>query len=132
MLVKDGEVVAESPVVAGVYGTFTVRKPGKFSFSYNVREREQGLLQSTIMANLERNLSTNRWNQAILMQELAYNAETYDEVVFKLSTEPLTSVGHFVVAGVQKNEGVAITRDIDSVSRYESLSEEKSFLVMTN
>ena len=75
------------------------------------------------MANLERNLQKDRWNQAILMQELAYTAQSFDEVVFRLSTEPLTSVGHFAVAGVQKNEGVAITRDIDSVSRYESLGE---------
>ena len=44
VLVRDGQIVAESPVVAGVYGTFTVRKENKFSISYNVREREQGLL----------------------------------------------------------------------------------------
>jgi penicillin V acylase-like amidase (Ntn superfamily) len=39
VLVKDGQVKAQAPCIAGYYGAFTGHKPGMFSVSYNVRER---------------------------------------------------------------------------------------------
>jgi len=46
----------------------------------------------------------------------------------------MTSPGHFIVAGVQSDEGVLISRDPDGVARKVVLGEGDSdwYLVMTN
>jgi hypothetical protein len=52
VLVKDGEVRAQSPVIAGYYGFYTGHKPGFFSVSYNVRETVVDPSEDMILANL--------------------------------------------------------------------------------
>ena len=60
VLVKNGKVQANSPSIAGFYGAYTGQKPGVFSVSYDVRERDAGPTHEIIMANLERNLDPKR------------------------------------------------------------------------
>ena len=38
VMYKDGEYRANSPGIAGYYGSYTGHKPDSFSVSYNVRE----------------------------------------------------------------------------------------------
>lgn len=59
VLVKDGEVRAQSPAIAGYYGSYTGHKPGLFSVSYNVRETVVDPSEDMILANLENTLSTD-------------------------------------------------------------------------
>ena len=53
---KDGVEVARAPSIAGFYGMYTVRKPGKFSLSFNVRETVEVPTHESILENLYRNL----------------------------------------------------------------------------
>lgn len=69
--VKDGEVKAYAPSIAGFYGAYTGQKPGIFSVSYDVRESESGgLTPSAILSNLQRNLDSNRVPQATAVQQV--------------------------------------------------------------
>ena len=45
---------------------------------------------------------------------------------------PMTSPSHFIVGGLQGNEGVVISRDYDKVKNTRWLSDEDWFLVQTN
>lgn len=56
MLVKDGQVMAEAPSIAGYMGTYTGQRPGIFSFSYNVRETVVFPPAEMIYDNLEKTL----------------------------------------------------------------------------
>lgn len=51
-MVKDGEVRAQFPGIAGYYGSYTGHKPGLFSVSYNVRETVVYPSEDMILANL--------------------------------------------------------------------------------
>ena len=66
------------------------------------------------------------------MQELLLNAECYKEAVEKLSTAKLTSPCHFIVGGLQENEGIVISRGIDSTDHTYELSEDNWFVLQTN
>lgn len=63
VLIKDGEIKARAPSIAGFYGAFTGQKHGVFSVSYNVRERATGPTHEQIMSNLNRNLDPLRLQQ---------------------------------------------------------------------
>ena len=66
------------------------------------------------------------------MQELLLNAESYKQAVEKLSSTKLTSPCHFIVGGLQNNEGIVISRGIDSTDHTYELSEENWFVLQTN
>ena len=59
-----------------------------------------------------------------MIQDLALNAQTYDEVVEQIMTVPVTSVGNFIIGGTKENEGIVITRDIEGVGHKFELSDE--------
>ena len=56
VFVKDNQVVAHAPLIAGFMGAYTGQKPGVFSISYNSRHSQATLDIETIRANLWRTL----------------------------------------------------------------------------
>lgn len=58
--------------------------------------------------------------------------DTYEAAVDFLELVPMTSPGNFILGGLSENQGVVITRDIDSVDHKFELSEEQWFVAMTN
>lgn len=58
--------------------------------------------------------------------------DTFEAAVDFLEQVPMTSPGNFIVGGLSGNQGVVITRDIDSVDHKFELSEENWFVAMTN
>ena len=127
-----GEYRASAPSIAGFYGAFTGQKPGVFSISFDVREREAGATHEIILGNLERNLDSARGTQASVIQNALLTAETYDYAVELLSEVPMTSVGHYIIGGVKGNEGIVISRDEDNtVHRYE-LTDDQWYVAITN
>ena len=100
-IVKNNEIVATAPTIAGYYGYYTGHKSNKFSLSYNVRESVEFPTDDMILANLEHTLDPEYiplWN---LIQELLLNQDKgFDEAVEELMTRKVTSPGYVIVGGL--------------------------------
>ena len=134
VLIKDGEVKARSPSIAGFYGAFTGQKNGAFSISYNVRERKTGPNHEQIMSNLNNNLDAERINQASAILYALLNIDTFEETVAYLADIKMTSPSHFIIGGTEGSQGVVLSRTEDVTEHRFEISEDDSnwFVAMTN
>ena len=67
------------------------------------------------------------------MQNVLLEATSFDDAVKYLKSTPMTSPGHFIVAGIKADEGIAISRDPDAVARISKIGDNGTwYLVMTN
>jgi hypothetical protein len=86
-LVKDGEIRAQSPCIAGYYGSYTGHKKNQFSVSYNVRETVDFPTVDMIRPNLERTLDPSYIPMENLIQELLLEEDvSFYEAVATLMT----------------------------------------------
>ena len=84
------------------------------------------------MANLERNLDHLYKPQSQVMLDLMLEVNTFEEAVEVLMSTPMTSPSHFIVGGIEGNEGVVISKDYDKTVNMRWLSDEDWFVVQTN
>ncbi len=123
---KDGELQFITQGFAGYVGALNGTKPGKFSLSLNER-----------FINKIKNLDTllkGYTNPAYLLFRVLNNSTSFSQSKNILSNTTVSSPVYFNLAGVNKNEGVIIVRNLDSVAGEERLDVDngKWFIVQTN
>lgn len=133
VLVKDGQIRANAPSIAGYMGVFTGQRAGVFSVSYNVRETVVHPSLDMIYENLERTLLGGYTQTWILIQDLLLEKEiSFDSAVDSLMNTNMTSPSYIIVGGVQGNEGVVIARDAVGTNHTHWLSDSEWFVAQTN
>ena len=134
VMVKDGKEIAIAPGMAPFTGIFTGHKTGSFSISYNVREKlpEGPARDHEIMQNLHRMLDSDFYLQSHFMETLMLTTDSFAEAVELVSTTQMTSPSHFILGGLEQNEGVVVSRDFDKPADIRWLSDEDWFVVQTN
>ncbi|CAI5445268.1 unnamed protein product [Caenorhabditis angaria] len=103
---KNGQILYSGITFALYNGLLTGQKPGKFSVSLNAR------YSGAYIDNILMEFYTKfRRPVSFFIRETLENAENYEIAVDRLSKTHLISPSYIIVAGVNKNEGVVISRN---------------------
>ena len=113
IFVKDNNVVAHAPLIAGFMGAYTGQKPGVFSVSYNSRHSQATLDIEIIRANLWRTLDPSYIPTQSLIEQLLLTSKSFQEAVTAIEERELDSPAYVILGGLQDNQGVVFTRDFD-------------------
>ena len=119
----------DAVMFGGVVGTYTGVKKGAFSVSENQRSRvttEMSLLENMVM--LFSGYSEISWK----VREVLDQCDSYKCAEKRLTNETVNSIGYIILAGIEKNEGVVISRDRYGPAHLEFLNDTNWFLIQTN
>ena len=128
---KNNKLIFQSHTFAGYIGVFTGMKP----FNYSITINQRFILNGGYMGIIRWFYTKKpRWN-SLIVRELLEGNYSYQDVVNKLQEVELVAPIYYIVAGINTDEGVIITR-----SRYESINplylnssySNSSFLIQTN
>jgi len=126
---KNGSMLYEGDGDAGFLGIVTGLRKGGFGISIN--ERDKGGPLSTIYEIMFR----RTFSVPYYIRRVLETAENFETAVKMLSSEEFGAPCYLTVSGVNKNEGVVITRDrrgVYNVSQIDFDSQDQWFLVQTN
>ena len=126
---KKGSLLYEGDGDAGFLGIVTGLRPNGFGISIN--ERNKGDPLSTIYEIMFR----RTFSLPFYIRRVLETAENFETAVKMLSSEEFGAPVYLTVSGMNKNEGVVITRDrrgVYNVSQIDFDSEDQWFLVQTN
>jgi hypothetical protein len=126
---RNGELLFEGDGDAGFLGVVTGLKPNAFGISINERNKG-GPLQTIYEIMFRRTFSI-----PFFIRRVLETAENFTSAVEMLSTEEFAAPAYLTVSGVNKNEGVVITRDrrgVYNISQIDFDSVDQWFLVQTN
>lgn len=128
-------------MIAGYFGVYTAVKAGKYSMSYNVRERHWG----NPLANIEESLDlfiNGRTSFAQALYDAFVTCETYKCAKHYLSTAPVDTLGYIALAsGANKyqedySQATIISRDRAGTAHFDSLprkiGSDQWYIVATN
>lgn len=125
---KRNQLIFKVQNMAGYAGILNGIKIGKFGVSFNQRFYD---------VNSQENIA--RWmkgylSPAYVMFDLMLNSNNFNESLSLLSHSQITTSAYYILSGINKNEGVIITRKFDRVVDVDRLDEDsgKWFLVQTN
>ncbi len=124
---NDGKYLFKAVELAGFRGIINGIKENKFSVSLNLRRKN---LSVTNVFRVFRGYPTpNFYLYKIMLQ-----AESFDEAVKLFSENTISAPVYYSISGINKNEGVIISRDFDRVDAVERLDVDngKWFIVICN
>mmetsp|Transcript_11 Transcript_11/g.21 ORF Transcript_11/g.21 Transcript_11/m.21 type:complete len:187 (-) Transcript_11:377-937(-) len=130
--VRNGEYVFDAVMFGGIVGVYTGVKEGSFSISENQREMDQstykGLVENLALAFL----GYNEISWAI--RDALTNLHTFNDAKGQLASQKISAVGYITLAGIERDEGVVISRDRFGSANLNQLdsSSGKWFVVQTN
>jgi hypothetical protein len=125
---KNNILLYKGVGLAGFRGGINGMKPGKFSVSLNLRKSNEyrfGSLYRIYEGKLTPNFN---------LMKVLEKADSYEEALEMLKNNKLSSSVYYSLAGVNKNEGVIISRNYDSIYHIDKLdvNSGKWYLVVTN
>ena len=107
-VVKNRVVLYRSHTFAGYIGVLSAMKPLKYVITANQRfDWDGGFIG--IYEWLKGNHTLN-WD-TLLTRDVIENQDTYQQVLDKLTSEPLVAPIYYIVSGTRHGEGAIITRD---------------------
>jgi len=126
---RNGTLMYEGDGNAGFLGLVTGLKRNKFAISLNQRESDQNS-NETFLSFVENKTLPIPY----IIRNVLENANDYKTAVNKLSKEAFAANAYIIVSGINKKEGVVITRDRNKVYNISNINEENEnwFLVQTN
>ena len=119
----------DATMFGGVVGTYTGMKPGAFSVSENQREfnkGEMGLVENLVMIFTGYNEIS--WEIRNVLDE----CDSWTCAHKRLSSDSINALGYIILAGIEKNEGVIISRNRFGAAHQDFLNDTRWYLVQTN
>lgn len=107
-----GQPVFSSTTFPGLVGCLTGCKPGAFAISINFRSpaTTQFELVQSFLASVA-SAATGAWPVSFLARRCLEEDKSYTAARATLGASPLISPVYFTVCGVERGEGILITRD---------------------
>ncbi|CDW81180.1 n-acylethanolamine-hydrolyzing acid amidase-like [Stylonychia lemnae] len=125
----DGKIAAEAPSIAGYIGSYTGLRYDSFTVSYNVRFIRN---LSNIEINMEKELAGVIPTAQLIQETLIQEGINFKQAVQKLSNTEINTPCYIIVGGIQKNDGIVITREREGVNHTNQLSDEQWYVAQTN
>jgi hypothetical protein len=125
---RNGSYLYSGNVIAGYLGILTGKKPNAFSITANQRNLNDSIA-NTFLEVLEGGLPSIYLVRMALEQD-----PDYDAAYARLSNTKVLAPVYYILAGVEPNQGVVITRDRQQVNDYYPLDNDEGrwYLVQTN
>ncbi len=127
---KNGSLLYEGDGNAGFLGIATGLKKGSFAISLNQRKGEGDIRKS-----MEIILKNNIFPIPYFMRNVMEKAKDFESAVKMLSSQEFAAPAYVIVSGVNRNEGVVITRNRSGVQNITQIKENNTnewYLVQTN
>jgi len=116
---KNGKLLFNADMFAGILGVYTGEKPGAFSISENLRKHKKeavGLIEN--LAMIVSGYNEISW----LIRKTLTECDDYDCATQRLRSSPINSLGYIIVAGTKEGEATVIARDRLGTAHEESLN----------
>ena len=126
---RNGTLLYEGDGEAGYLGLVTGLRHNGFGVSINERKKGDPLL------TIYEVLFKKTFSVPYFIRKVLENAETFDQAVEMFSKEEFGAPCYLIVSGVNKDEGVVITRDrygVNNISRIDTMVKDQWFIVQTN
>lgn len=126
--IKNNRIIYKAHTFAGYIGIFSGIKPNKFSITINQRFSINSGIEGIYHWYKYRDL---QWN-SLLVRDVLEKNDTYKEAIKILQNTNLVAPVYFIIAGININEGILITRERHESYYPKSLDNRTKYLIQTN